>query len=287
MIRLILLNFFIFTAFLVKAQDYFEVLENIGQDMLNSDDENVRARAAEIFVKRIDSLLANDEQFIEADLKNIRSLSTLDAPDNKFRLLTWSSPNEDKSYNYFGRVVFKEGKYIRSLVLNDSGWKYSKPESRKMDEDNWLGAVYYNLIKKKHRRKTYYILLGWNGNNAFSNRKLIDVLVLDKKTDRIYFGAPIFTNKRTEYRQIFEFGEKSTMSLKFNEKEDKIIFDHLYPIQANQKGLFEFYAPDFTYDAFVWKKGKWRLETNIDARNKDLNEGNQRKKPENGLKPSN
>ena len=124
MIRLILLNFFIFTAFLVKAQDYFEVLENIGQDMLNSDDENVRARAAEIFVKRIDSLLANDEQFIEADLKNIRSLSTLDAPDNKFRLLTWSSPNEDKSYNYFGRVVFKEGKYIRSLVLNDSGWKY-------------------------------------------------------------------------------------------------------------------------------------------------------------------
>ena len=77
------------------------------------------------------------------------------------------------------------------------------------------------------------------------------------------------------------------MSLKFNEKEDKIIFDHLSPIQANQKGLFEFYAPDFTYDAFVWKKGKWRLETNIDARNKDLNEGNQRKKPEKGLKPSN
>ncbi len=287
MIRFIFYTIFILPAHFVCGQGYFELLEKLGQEMLNSTDDYIRKEASEEFAKRIDSLLANDRDFFEAELKDIRSLSSLDAPDKRFRILTWSSPNKDLSYNYFGRILYKEGKLVKYFVLKDNGWKNSKPESRKLDNENWLGAVYFDLIKKKHRKKVFYILLGWNGNNAFSNRKLIDVLVFDNGTGSINFGAPIFLDKKTTYRKIFEYGEKSSMSLKFSENENQIIFDHLSPIQAMQKGQFEFYAPDFTYDAFNWKKGKWKIENNIDARNKDLNEGNQRKKPEKGLKPSN
>jgi hypothetical protein len=40
-------------------------------------------------------------------------------------------------------------------------------------------------------------------------------------------------------------------------KRKKIVFDHLSPPKATLKGAEETYGPDFTYDAFIWKKGKW------------------------------
>ena len=54
-----------------------------------------------------------------------------------------------------------------------------------------------------------------------------------------------------------------------NDTNTMIIFDHLIPIEPMYQGIKAYYGPDFTYDAYrIEKKGGWRFEENIDARNK-------------------
>jgi hypothetical protein len=73
------------------------------------------------------------------------------------------------------------------------------------------------------------------------------------------------------------------MSLRYQENKDWIVFDHLAPSQTSLEGQYEFYGPDFTFDAFQWEKKRWVFKANVDVRNEGLNEGKQSKKPERGL----
>lgn len=43
-------------------------------------------------------------------------------------------------------------------------------------------------------------------------------------------------------------------------KRKKIVFDHLSPPKATLKGAEETYGPDFTYDAFIWKKANGKAK---------------------------
>ena len=62
-----------------------------------------------------------------------------------------------------------------------------------------------------------------------------------------------------------------------------IVFDHLSPRSDSQKGQFQYYGPDMSFDAFVFEKGKWTYKKDVDARNDTENEGKVTRKPEMGL----
>ena len=107
-----------------------------------------------------------------------------------------------------------------------------------------------------------------------------------KADGNVVFGAPIFDDgKRTRHRIFFEHAERAVMSLRYQEKTGLIIFDHLAPSQPSLEGQYEFYAPDFTTDAFKFEKGKWTYIKNYEARNDDEVQPINRKKPEKGLAP--
>lgn len=54
------------------------------------------------------------------------------------------------------------------------------------------------------------------------------------------------------------------MILRYNEQEDIIVCDHLSPGNPKMKGKYEYYGPDFSYDAFDFEKGKWFHKSDID-----------------------
>ena len=45
-----------------------------------------------------------------------------------------------------------------------------------------------------------------------------------------------------------------------------IIYDHLSPTSPQLEGMYDFYVPDGSYDAFKWEKGKWVYIKDFDAR---------------------
>lgn len=268
----------------ILAQEDLSRLEQQGQLMLNSSDSLQRSNARQLFTQQLDSLLALPVSF-ELDFSKVRSLSCLTSPDGAFRLFTWSIPKLDGSARCAGRLLFNPHKNLitKVLVLTDTQETLSKPGSKKLNENNWYGAVYFQMALKSYKNKNYYILLGWNGSSSLSNKKVIDVLQLGSGKNQVEFGAPIFSGGGHGHRVIFEYSKSASMSLKLTNKGNQIVFDHLAPTERSLTGFFEFYSPDFTVDSYRWKRGRYMFLKNIDAKNIDKNEGNKNKPIEKGI----
>ena len=256
------------------------------KQMLYDSSELVRNDAQIRVGSIIDSLLSLPLGW-EYPFDTIRYISALRAPDEAFRIITWNVPQEDGSYIFYGRIRMKnDGKNAgKTILLKDESAKITKAGTKQIGPEEWFGALYYQIVRTKHKKSVYYTLLGWDGNTAFSNKKLLDVLVF-QPNGAVKFGAPIFDDtKRVRFRMFFEHAERAVMSLRYQEKTGLIIFDHLAPSQPSLEGQYEFYAPDFTTDAFKFEKGQWVYIKNYEARNEDEEQPINRKKPEKGLRP--
>jgi hypothetical protein len=120
----------------------------------------------------------------------------------------------------------------------------------------------------KYKKKKYYVLLGWDGNNRISNKRLIDVLYFTEKGFP-KFGDAIFSSEsgKVKKRIIFEYQAGLVMSLRYEDEKNAIVFDHLSPSNPSLEGQFSFYGPDFSYDMMQFKDGKWIYIKDVLPRN--------------------
>ena len=213
---------------------------------------------------------SNAENF-EVELDSIPFLGQLSSSDKKIKMLCWNLALENGSFNYHCIIRHRPDKktvVVTTLTDNDSDW--DRITRKLLQPKNWYGALYYNILTNKHRGKTYYTLLGWDGKDAITNRKIVDVLNVQDK--RISLGSSIFkADKRPAHRLVYQYANDAVMSLNFNQKEKMIVMDHLAPEDSRLTGQFQFYGPDLSYDGLQFKKGKWILITDIFSKNPGLN----------------
>ena len=154
-----------------------------------------------------------------------------------------------------------------------------KPEGI-IDAKNWYGALYYKLIPFGHHGKTEYLLIGWDGGTTGSNFKLMDVLTFSGNSPR--FGSPVFkVNRTTLKRVVYEYSNMANMSMRFDEKNGRVVFDHLSPESPALTGVYSYYIPDMTYDAYhydydseIWVLQEDVIMTNPDDKNDEKNRMN-------------
>jgi hypothetical protein len=267
--KLYLIISFIFFTHNLSAQEKIDSLIYWSEKMLNDTSENGRMLAFNEVRDNILHILNQNKNNFNIDFSKVKSISSLQSDDKKCRIITYNLRKKDDTYLFGGilQVYNSKTKLYEIEELTDASSEISKPTSQTLKNNKWFGALYYKLWEVKYKKQKYYMLLGWDGNNAFSNKKLIDVFYFKNKNE-ITFGAPIFEyNKKIQNRVFFEHAERVSMSLKLQENSGKIVFDHLAPSQPNLEGQYEFYCPDFTTDAFEFKKGKWRLILNYEVRN--------------------
>lgn len=202
-----------------------------------------------------------------------KDIGILTSPDNKFRIINWNIPKEDGTHEYYGFIQSKfankknKTEQVQLYPLIDKSPEIKNVENAITDNKKWFGALYYYIILKKTKTKTYYTLLARDMNDKFSQKKIIDVLTFDN-SGVPHFGADIFNMpKKYPKRVIFEYSASCTMSLKYNEKKDSIIFDHLDANELQLVGQYQYYCGDFTYDGFGFKKGKWNFAANLTPMN--------------------
>ena len=209
-----------------------------------------------------------------------RDIALLRSPDNTFRIINWNVPKADGTQMYYGFIqekyiqVIKKGfmrkqrnEIIQLYPLIDKSADAKNPENTVTDNKKWFGMLYYKIISKTYKKKTYYTLLAWDGNDKISTKKIIDVLTFDNNGIP-HFGADIFVvQKKYPKRIIFECSSTCTMSLRYSDKKDSIVFDHLAPTSPNLEGQFQYYCSDGSYDGFGFKKGKWNYGTDLNATN--------------------
>lgn len=238
---------------------------------INVDDSQKMADNAR-FVQRMEELLreSNSMEIPFTDLKNI---SVMTAPDGSFRLFTWLVLTRN-GYQPQGVLQVKQKKKTSFKIypLNHTDADQKSVKYRTLSPDKWYGAVYYEMIPIRFKGDSYYVLIGFNGNDGLSHKKVLDVLSFSGTSPR--FGLAVFEEEqKAANRVVFEYSARVKMSLRYDANKKEIIFDHLAPVNPSLVGHYKQYGPDMSYDAFVYRQGKWVYKPDVDARNDSENLG--------------
>jgi hypothetical protein len=202
----------------------------------------------------------------------------LSPKDKKFKLITWNIYKNDGTHAFFGYLLVNNSKRIKKgwfrhdtqeayeyFKLIDRSSTVKSPETYVGTPDKWFGMLYYSVVECDG----YYTLLGYDLNDNLTRKKFVDVLYF-KPDGTPVFGKDVFKFPRKNPRRLmFEYSSDVTMSLKFDEKRNQIVYSHLGPNQEGGllEGQFQYYGPDGSYDALELKKDKWMVVEEVDALN--------------------
>ena len=272
-------------------------LNRLFSKMYEGGDEN-RWNACDSFTHAARQVM---EDYADKDFPfdRIRNLNYFKAENGSFRMLNWGIPEASGTVTYKALLqVHRPNKNDHILYeLNDMSVYYPYPEGEILTPDTWWGAFYYQCIEKKVDNRTYYTFLGWNSGNPLYQQSVVEVMRI-KSDGSVEFGAPLFVNKGrvagTERidktlkdseikRVVFRFSRKSGMILRYDyqsyieknakgkkveRKADMIIFDVLTPRQTAMTDDYAYYIPmGGKYQAYVFQDNKWRLKSDVSARN--------------------
>jgi hypothetical protein len=243
---------------------YEDSLASLGKKFVNEDNDLERKNANYTFIKILVSALKIPNSFLYP-FDSVKSVTIINSPDNRFRIISWPIINQDGSYRFYGTIQINTGGFLQMFPLNDYSPSLKNPEDSVTDNRKWYGAEYYRIIPV-YSPKLYYVLLGWKGNTVKSTKKVIEVLSF--KDDKPVLGLPIFDgNGKTRKRVIFEYTRQASMLLRYVPDQNLIVFDHLSPPDPKLKKQLDTYGPDLSYDGYRLKNGKWEYVENLDMRN--------------------
>jgi hypothetical protein len=265
---------FIFPVFL-QAQHGLETIKHYEDSIqlcfnkiINANDDSVKLFHNQRIIHLFNSVLAKNESF-SYPFDSLLNMGKLTSPDKKIRLYNWNIQLRNGEFKYFGflQVKSKEKNIINIYPLIDKSSELENTGNVTTSNKNWYGALYYQIIEVKDKKNKYYTLLGWDGNNDFTNKKIIEVLYFNK-SEKPSFGKNIFKfENEKKKRVIFEYSYLASMALRYEETLQMIVYDHLAPSSPKFEGQYQYYGPDFSYDGLFFKNGKWTEEKNIDVRN--------------------
>ena len=216
-------------------------------------------------LKYLEKFLRNPESF-DHPIDSVKYLSCLKSSDNALRIYSWNLCYSDGSFKYFGYIQQKANGKINVYNLQDRRNKNQYAPKKDLEyytTSEWYGCIYYECITSKWNSRTYYTLIGWDGADNLINRKIIEVLAFTKR------GIPVFEKKMFKVdrmissRLIFEYADRATMLLRYNDKHKIIVIDHLSPSEDRFKDMYQYYGPDMSFDALEFKAGRWMFESNI------------------------
>lgn len=224
-----------------------------------------RMRQDSLFVKTlIRSLQVKHSFYYPFD--SVKGISRLYAPDSSFRIFTWQLGfDNDYAFNrQRGAIQFPTTDGSLKLVpLRDYSEFADDPLDSARNRNNWIGAVYYNILKNEFNGKRYYTLFGFDGNSYRSNKKWIDVLTFDAGNNPV-FGAQRFFSfekdsagkRKPQNRFAIEYKKEASTTLNYNEEMNMIIVDHLISESDEPENAWTL-VPDGDYEGFKWEGGRW------------------------------
>ena len=192
---------------------------------------------------------------------SVMGISKLYAPDSSFRIFTWYIEIDDYKGWQRGFIQMRtpDGSLKGFRLHDDPEWSrdaYFKP----VRDTNWIGAVYYNIIKTQHQGKNYYTLFGIDREGLRSQKKWIDVLSFDEKKNPVFGGGFSFKEdsvaKPTQARFSIEYKKDARTFVNYEPELKLILFDHL--ISETEEPEFPWtFVPDGDYEGFKWQNGQW------------------------------
>lgn len=263
-------------------------LKELQEQAFHSRIESERIAGNKAFLAAWEKIISNPK-ILNYSFENLKDISVLTPKDKKFKLITWNLHKDDGTHAFFGFLLVNNNKRVKKGFLQyetieayeyfkllDRSVTVKSPESYIGSPDKWFGMLYTQLIECED----FYTLIGWDGNTKLTQRKFVDVLYFKSNGDPV-FGKDVFKfPRKNPKRLMFEYSTDISMSLKYNERRNQIVYSHLASKQEGSllEGQVQYYGPDGSFDALELKKGKWITLENIDIKS-DIQPLNENKKP--------
>ncbi len=257
----------------LSMEDHQAYLVNIIEMMKESGKGRTRDSLNNRLGHELILAMSKDEK-MEYSFDTLDLISKLRSEDAYLRVFTWELENENDEIKYYGVIQYTEnGEHKLSRLSDSSNLEFEDAKFLEMSPRKWYGALYYDLKVFNYKGKRHAVLLGINRNSALTKKKVIEIVSVEED---ILFGKEVFDIEKTGEikRNIFEYSVDADMSIWFEEgKDDLIVMDHLSPLKPMYQDKAEYYVPDLSFDALEFKKGKWILIEDYDAkRGKRLND---------------
>lgn len=274
-----------------SLQVYERKLVVVGDSLLHSKSQFTRQESAKQLIQTLRQALFLPGSY-DYPFDSLTYLTKLRPGDNAFRLFTWILRLDGNRFRYFGVIHMNtpEGLVLHPLfdrsvdelpqAKDDNTPTIPQLATLVYDNNNWQGMLYYKigLVAKKSgflglRKTKYYMLLGWDGNNNISHKKIVDVLYFDGEIP--VFGAPIIEleDGTVINRMVLEYNAQAVVTLKWHESQGAISFDDLVPPNAKNEGDYFTYIPSGRYNYLHWDKHKWTFKKDVfDTLDKELME---------------
>jgi hypothetical protein len=245
-------------------QDEDDLIQ-IAPFVISSTTDSAKLASAEILQAKLLEVLANPATF-DFEFANLRMTTVAIAshPKAKVRLFTFNIILKSGVFQQYGVIQQKTKTGISLFSLNDTAQNLPKDYlETKIENPEWIGGLYYQLIPHKIKRKQYYVVMAFDGHNLNSNRSIIDVLSFENGLP--VWGAPIFRDgiedPSEEMRVVFEYHKSSRILMRYEEEQKTIVFDEVGPPFPAAQGNVFYYIPTGDYSGYKpSKKGIFTKE---------------------------
>jgi hypothetical protein len=244
-----------------KIKEKEDSLQQLAANIILDSLPAPRMRSDSLFTRTLIRALQIKNSFYYP-FDSVQGVAKLYAPDSTFRIFTWNLQLNDYWCLQRGAIQMRTADGSLKLIgLHDASSFTSDADDSVRNRNNWIGSVYYDIVKTTYNGKNFYTLMGFDNNSAMSNKKWIEVLTFDQKGEPIfggqYFSFEMDSVKRpTQYRFSLEYKKEARAILKYDGDSKLIIVDHLISETDEPQNKWT-YVPDGDYEAFKWQNGKW------------------------------
>jgi len=243
----------------LKAKE--DTLKAYARYMVTDSLTKTRMIADSIFTKILVRALKVKNSFYYP-FDGVYGISKLYSPDSSFRIFTWTIEFDEYYSRQKGaiQIATKDGS-LKLFPLRDNSEFTDNPDDSVRTPANWIGAVYYNMVKTDFNGKNYYTLFGYDNNSVLSSKKWVEVLTFNNKNEPV-FGGPFFSyaqdsaRQKPKYRLSLEYKKNAKVLMNYIPELDVILMDHLISETDEPDNPWS-YVPDGDNEAFKWENGKW------------------------------
>lgn len=272
----------VITSLFLRAQDNRMQLQQIEDELkplayaiLNEDQFLDRFKADSAFTRGLVRALRTPHSF-RYRFDSLITISQQYAPDSSFRIFTWQIQMEDMNhFRQKGAIQMRTNDGSLKLIpLFDASKFTEAPFDSIRTNQNWIGAVYYNIIQTTYNNRKYYTLFGYDENDARSSRKWMEVMTFDANGNP-QFGGRYFNYreddikpKQPAFRFCLEYKKDANAKLNYDPELNMIVMAHLVSEEGDNKKKHTL-VPYGTFEGFKWLGGKWVHQADITEVNPD------------------
>ena len=268
----------VITTLSVRAQELQQMedeLKPLAYAILNEDQFLDRFKADSAFTRGLVKALRTPHSF-RYRFDSLITISQQYAPDSSFRIFTWQIQMEDMNhFRQKGAIQMRTNDGSLKLIpLFDASKFTEAPFDSVRTNQNWIGAVYYNIIQTTYNNRKYYTLFGYDENDARSSRKLMEVMTFDANGNP-QFGGRYFNYreddikpKQPAFRFCLEYKKDANAKLNYDPELNMIVMAHLVSEEGDNKKKHTL-VPYGTFEGFKWLGGKWVHQADITQVNPD------------------